>query len=91
MAKVDSGAATPDERQRFAAGMLERSFAILSAPEEELFDVQQVEPNTPSRARLRSSVACEVCGETAMETRTRRIFGQTVCIPCFQRLESRNR
>ncbi len=65
----------------------ERVQQILEAPESVLFDVQHVEPNTPQRARILESLPCDVCGEMTMETRTRRLHGKTLCIPCFQALE----
>jgi formylmethanofuran dehydrogenase subunit E len=37
----------------------------------------------PRPARILTSHACEQCGEMTMESRTRRLGGQTLCIPCF--------
>ncbi len=89
MTKMDTGDATPADRKRFQELQWQRGLAILEAPEEELFTVTQVEPVIPAHARLRASVECEICGESTMETRTRRIKGQIVCLPCFQKLDSR--
>ena len=89
MAKMDAGEATPGDRQRFQELQWQRGLEILEAPEEELFSVSAAEPVIPAHARLRTSVECEICGEPTMETRTRRIKGQIVCMPCFQTLDSR--
>ncbi len=89
MNRMDAGRATPEDRRRFDELQTERGYAILEAPEEELFSVQEVETPIPGRARLRESVECEICGEATMETRARRIRGQAVCIPCFEKLDRR--
>ena len=85
---VRSGAATEQERARFSALHGQRAQQVLDAPEEALFDVREVEPRIPARARILTSLACDECGEMTMETRTRRFQGRTLCIPCFQALES---
>jgi formylmethanofuran dehydrogenase subunit E len=89
MAKIDSGQGTPEDKQRFQALQWQRGLDILAAPEEELFVVKPAEPVLPLPARLRTSVECELCGESTMETRTRRIGGQIVCISCFEKLDRR--
>lgn len=89
MARMDAGKATPEDQRRFDQLQWQRGLDILKAPEEQLFTVKAVDLLIPSHARLRHSVQCEICGESTMETRTRRINGQIVCIPCFQNLDSR--
>jgi formylmethanofuran dehydrogenase subunit E len=89
MARMDAGAATPEDRKRFQELQLRRGIEILEVPEEELFTVTPAEPVIPAHARLRASVECEDCGEPTMETRTRRIKGQMVCIPCFEKQDRR--
>ncbi len=89
LTRIGAGTATLGDRQRFQELQRKRGLAILEAPEEELFVVKPVEPAIPARARLRASVECELCGESTMETRTRRVGGQIVCIPCFNQLDSR--
>ncbi|MHB1416667.1 MAG: FmdE family protein [Chloroflexota bacterium] len=89
MARADAGQATAEEQARFQEMQNQWARAVLTVPEEELYTVQRVEAKIPSHARLRGTVACEVCGEPTMETRTRRMGGKTVCIPCFEQMESR--
>lgn len=88
-ARVRSGDATPAERARFQELHQQRSQRILDAPLEQLFEVRSVEPRVPKRARIFTSLICEVCGESTMETRTRRFDGKTLCIPCFEAMEKR--
>jgi formylmethanofuran dehydrogenase subunit E len=85
--RVCSGEATPGEQARFGALHGQRAQQVLDAPEEALFEVRPVEPVVPARARIFTSLPCDICGEMTMETRTRRFQGRTVCIPCFQALE----
>ncbi|MFO8088731.1 MAG: FmdE family protein [Desulfatiglandaceae bacterium] len=62
---------------------------IMSCPIEKLFDVKETLLPLPQKARIAKSLLCERCGESVMETRTRRFQGRTLCIPCFEQLESR--
>ncbi|GAC1326221.1 MAG: hypothetical protein NVSMB2_25160 [Chloroflexota bacterium] len=66
-----------------------RSEAILDAPLEHLFTIEPVVGPIPRKARIHTSLTCEHCGEQTMETRARHFGGQTLCLPCFERLELR--
>jgi formylmethanofuran dehydrogenase subunit E len=57
---------------------------LLAADPDELFTVTEVDEPVPHRARLHASVTCEQCGESAMETRVRRLGGRELCIPCYE-------
>ena len=87
--RVRSGAATEEEQARFDALHGRRAQQVFDAPEEALFEVREVEPRIPARARILTSLACDACGEMTMETRTRRFQGRTLCIPCFEAAENR--
>jgi formylmethanofuran dehydrogenase subunit E len=84
----DEGLA-PEERERFWELHATRSQQILDIPLDELFELQEPQRDLPHRARVMDSVACEVCSEQVMETRTRRFEGKTLCIPCFNQMEQR--
>ena len=56
--------------------------SILSAPAESILSVQHVSVPEPETAKIRKSVSCSICGEDVMETRTREVGGESVCIPC---------
>lgn len=80
---------TPEEQQRFSELHEARSQQILDTTLDELFELREPRENIPLHARIMDSLTCESCGELVMETRTRRIAGKTVCIPCFNQLEQR--
>jgi formylmethanofuran dehydrogenase subunit E len=79
---------TPKEQQRFWELHRARSQQILDTPLDELFDFKDPQENIPSHARIMDSLTCDSCGESVMETRTRRFSGKTICIPCFSQMES---
>ena len=56
---------------------------VLSASQEDLFDVREVEMELPPQAQIRRSVVCESCGEQVMETRTVERDGKTICLDCL--------
>lgn len=88
-AKVREGQATPEEQARFHQLHAARARAILDAPADGLFDIKEVAERTPKKARIHNSLACEDCGEMAMETRIRKFGGKDLCLPCFEKLEVR--
>lgn len=55
---------------------------LLTAPEKEVVSLKEVVIESPEPARIVTSVECAFCHEGVMETRTREINGQMVCIPC---------
>lgn len=86
--KVRAGTATGAEERRYGELRAERALAVLTVPEERLFEVQEVRVEAPRPARVRDSVPCGNCGEMTMETRIRRSDGRDLCIPCFERAET---
>jgi formylmethanofuran dehydrogenase subunit E len=60
---------------------------LLTAPEEVIVSLKEVQIDEPEPARIRKSVTCAFCGESVMETRTREIRGKTACIPCAGKIE----
>ncbi|MFP4056623.1 MAG: FmdE family protein [Candidatus Brocadiia bacterium] len=59
--------------------------AMLAAPAEELFWIEQTTIPLPVPARIHDSVVCERCGEPVMASRTRRRGERVLCIPCARR------
>jgi formylmethanofuran dehydrogenase subunit E len=55
---------------------------LLSAPMTDVVSCKEVQIVEPEPARIHNSVDCAICGERVMETRTRKVSGETVCIPC---------
>jgi formylmethanofuran dehydrogenase subunit E len=60
---------------------------LLSAPDETIVSLKEVQIDEPEPARIRKSVTCAFCGESVMETRTRQIQGKPACIPCAEKIE----
>ncbi len=84
--------AAPDDAQAKAAlpGLAARcAERMLARDPEELFSRTTPQTPTPRRAAILSSLTCAHCGETMMESRSRRFAGQTLCIPCFQAVEQK--
>ncbi len=89
-AKVRNNSATEEERARYKELRADRVEAILQAPEEELYAVEELEDaQIPPMARIHNSVACAGCGEATMETRVRRLEGRELCPACFETARSR--
>ncbi len=73
---------SPSEMKRMKELWTKSSFAMLSKPENELFDVKFVDPEAIAYAPIFDSIQCSMCGESAMETRVRMKGTKPVCIPC---------
>lgn len=84
------GNATQEEQTRFEEMRKDRIEAILQAPEEKLYAVEELEGvEVPPMARIHNSVACAGCGEPTMETRVRELGGRKLCPVCFEATLSR--
>jgi formylmethanofuran dehydrogenase subunit E len=59
-----------------------RTRYLLDPANSDFITVTEVVVDEPPKARKRDSVICAVCCEPVMETRTRELNGQSVCIPC---------
>ena len=62
----------------------ERQEYILTAPFEEIFTVGEPSFELPEKARIFTSVKCELCGESAPEHKIRLMDGKKVCLDCFE-------
>ena len=80
---------TPEEQEKMEKGKAARIEHIMDADPQDLFEVKPAQGPIPKKARILQSLVCEACGEGTMESRTRRFFGQTLCIPCFEAMEKR--
>ncbi len=58
---------------------------LLTTPDDELFDVKNVDIKVPENARIFNSVKCSKCGLMVMETRARVLNDKFCCIPCWER------
>ena len=86
---IADGTATPQQHRRSEElrELLRQRFMAL--PLEEMFHLAALPPTPPRPARILTSLACGMCGEATMESRTRRFGGRTLCIPCFLAMEQK--
>ena len=89
MKKVEAGTANEEERARVQNLRMELQQRYMKAELEEMFIVTEPPPPVPRPARILTSLKCEGCGEMAMESRTRRFDGKTLCFPCFEKVEQK--
>jgi formylmethanofuran dehydrogenase subunit E len=85
---LDQGMSEEEERLwgETRAAIAER---IMNSELADLFEIKTPVDPVPKMARIMSTMVCESCGETVMETRTRHFGGQLLCIPCFETRERR--
>lgn len=57
---------------------------LRECPDEAILSLSAADDQPPKPARIRTSVACQICHEPVMETRLREMAGKTVCIPCAE-------
>lgn len=80
---------TETDQQRLETLRAEVQHRLLTLPLGEVFAVTPCAEPPPRSARVLDSLVCSSCGESTMESRTRRFAGQTLCIPCFARVEQK--
>jgi len=78
-----TGKGSPEIRERIMAlrGRMQEDYMAMDL--DDLFRITELTCDPPKSARILESLVCKGCGETVMESRTRRIGGETYCIPCF--------
>ena len=86
---VETGLASPEERNRVQKLRNTLQEKYMKADLGEMFVVMDPGLPAPKPARILASLRCEACGEMAMESRTRRFDGKTVCLPCFEKVEQK--
>lgn len=89
MQKSHDGTATDEEEQRLEDLRTLQQKRFMELELEDMFDVTPLTTGLPRPAQILESLTCEHCGESAMESRTRRLGGKTLCIPCFNKQEQK--
>jgi formylmethanofuran dehydrogenase subunit E len=89
MKKSGSGTATEAEKLRMAELRSSLQTRFMTLPLEKMFQITPQDQGAPRPPRILQSLTCEHCGENTMESRTRRFSGQTLCIPCFGKVEQK--
>ena len=80
---------TEEEQQTWQDIRARVSQNLMDADMEALFEFKEPNGPVPKKARIMASLICEDCGESVMESRTRRMHEKTLCLPCFEALEKR--
>jgi len=89
MKKVETGTAGQEESNRVRELKATLQERYMKADLEEMFTVTAPDLPAPRQARILASLRSEACGEMAMESRTRRFDGKTLCLPCFEKVEQK--
>ncbi|NTW88469.1 MAG: formylmethanofuran dehydrogenase [Desulfobulbaceae bacterium] len=89
MDRGNRGLLSADEQARLGQMRSEMQQRLMTLPVEEVFTAQPLTDRPPRGARVLASLECADCGERTMESRTRRFAGQTLCIPCYQKVEQK--
>lgn len=89
MNKRDAGNANEEDKNRIATLRLEMEQLFMKSELKEMFRHELLAVTPPRPARVLQSLDCEHCGESTMESRTRRFDGCTLCLPCFQKVEQK--
>jgi len=84
--KSVTGELSEKEHQEFAAMREQAIQKILTAPDEELLSVTEVDIPAPEKARIYPTLRCQECGEGFMEVLGRMANGKVVCKSCYEKL-----
>jgi len=87
--KVANGTANEKERTRYEELRRSLQDRYMDVDLEEMFIMTEPAFPIPKPARILQSLQCEACGEMTMESRTRRLDGKTLCLPCFEKGEQK--
>ncbi|HUT55491.1 MAG TPA: FmdE family protein [bacterium] len=76
----------PDVFARPAPSREDRVKMLLTAKDDDLFNIKNVRITLPAEAEIHQSLICASCGEPVMDTRTRKVKGKVLCIPCAEKV-----
>ncbi len=82
--KMVQGELGPEDRERMAAFRSQATEKVLSARDEDILTVEEVDIPAPEKARIHPSLKCEECGEEFMEILGRTAGGKVLCKSCFE-------
>lgn len=88
MQKKQQGTASENEEKQLMLLRHQLEEHFYSLPLDAMFTVETINV-APRPAQILQSLPCAHCGEMTMESRTRRFGGQTLCIPCFRKVEQK--
>jgi len=84
--KAMQGELSPQEKMEME-GLREKIIQkILTASDEEILSVKEVDIPAPEKARIYPSLKCQRCGEAFMEILGRTAGGKVVCQECYEKM-----
>lgn len=89
MIKKGSGKISEKEKKDLSSSRVNLIRRLMEQPMQKLFDLEPLDTLPPRRPRILESITCEQCMEATMESRTRRFAGETLCIPCYEKVEQK--
>ncbi|MEF2230928.1 MAG: FmdE family protein [Pseudodesulfovibrio sp.] len=83
------GEASPEEKKHMLTlrGQLQKH--LMQIELDDLFNITALDKGLPRPPRILESLTCAHCGEPTMESRTRRMGGEILCIPCFEAVDQK--
>jgi formylmethanofuran dehydrogenase subunit E len=79
---IDSGAASEEEKERWALLRQEAVLKLVSADPSEFFEIREVQAELPPKARVVTTVPCDACGEATVRSRMVERGGKFLCGEC---------
>jgi len=83
--KYFQGQMDPNEMKEFESLREKIIQKILTAPDEDVLSVQEVDIPAPKKARIYPSLKCQQCGEAFMEILGRTAGGKVLCRECYDK------
>ena len=80
------GELSPEEKKEMEGLRAKVVEDILSAKDEDLLSVREVDIPAPAMARVYPSLKCQECGESFMEILGRTAGGKVLCKDCYQKM-----
>lgn len=86
--RIEARGAPPEEHARYWELMETRALALMAVPDEQLFEVREVEAPALAGPRPMGQARCESCGETVLTSHLRQVGERGLCAPCAARAEA---
>ena len=67
----------------------ERINLILTAHEKDIVQIEEIIMPEPEYSRILDTVLCQICGESVVVSKIRKLNDKIICIPCFEKQTNR--
>jgi len=81
--RIREDSATAEERREFQQLHQVKSREIMEKPLLDLFDMKEVSPAVPPKAKIEPSKPCQICGEPTMGLKLQKHDGKEICRSCY--------